>query len=69
MNTRLTREEILALSWDKMDLRNRRIKITKFICNGKVRFIRALHAVRTVNLPSEIVEILKSLKKIQICFS
>jgi integrase len=63
INTGLTRGEILALTWDKVDLRNRRIKITKSICNGKVMLIRALHAVRTVDLPCEIVEILKVLKK------
>lgn len=64
VNTGLTRGEILSLTWDKVDWENRKIKINRSMYNGEIIVLRAKRAVRDVELPDEIMEILLKLKKL-----
>jgi len=63
VNTGLTRGEALALTWDKFDVKNRKLKIENSIDNGKIIVMRQRHARRTVDLPDKLVEVLLNLKE------
>jgi len=64
LNTGLTRGEILALTWDKLDVKNKTLKIDKSICNKKIIKLRTKSAIRNIDLPDKIIEILLNLKKV-----
>ncbi|MEI8389704.1 MAG: tyrosine-type recombinase/integrase [bacterium] len=62
VNTGLTRGEVLSLTWDKVDWANKRIKINRSIYNGEIIVLKSKRAVRYVELPDKIIEILSKLK-------
>jgi len=63
VNTGITRGEVLALTWDKLELENKRLLVNKSIYKGQVLTLRTREANRYVDLPDSLVEILSKLRK------
>ena len=59
----ITRGELLALTWDKLDVKNKVLKIDKSICNKKIIKLRTKSAIRNIDLPDELIKILLDLKE------
>lgn len=62
--TGATRGEVLALSWDKVDFEKKRIFINSSLYKGEIIRHRAHNATRYIDIPDNLVNILKSWRKI-----
>ncbi len=61
--------EILALTWDNVDFRNKKIRVNKSVYDGKLTSTKTTSSNRTVDMTNKLTEILEMQKRSNTKFS